>query len=428
GVLSASGQAMDENTRVFMESHFGQDLSAVRIHADSQAAESAQAMHAHAYTVGNNIAFNKGQYSPQTIGGKKLLAHELTHVVQQNKSRLQTIQRKAWIGNQPLTVNESYKKIVKDTWGEKALARLMELHTDSIEHKFSSWAALIAEYESAKLAPAPTPVVIEESPGENVCNSLPGFGQRGPSCAAASLITPALIWDKEKYNKDDPSPRLRSIVAKMKTYMVDHKTTLEPRFNGARKGLYQSSLQLLDSIASEAAVDTFVLASSHYEALGLMLMYISQDKLSSGLNDAEMQTARQTLGFPTKTIPVRFFDNFFGANGDLAKMKPGQMAQITWFVKNDRAPSTDPLAPVAKLPTHAFTLGRMEDGTWILNDQGYKKPLCLSGPDLASLKDLMVEASDEGRWAGVTDDDYHEPESGVVTGYTILGDEKTLSP
>jgi len=82
-VLRSSGRPLDGAVRVFMESRFNHDFSRVRVHADAQAARSAQALGARAYTVGQNIAFGEGQYAPETTAGRQLLAHELTHVVQQ---------------------------------------------------------------------------------------------------------------------------------------------------------------------------------------------------------------------------------------------------------------------------------------------------------------------------------------------------------
>ncbi|MBV9609977.1 MAG: DUF4157 domain-containing protein [Acidobacteria bacterium] len=91
-VLGAPGQPMDASTRSFMEKRFGHDFSQVRIHADPRAAESARAVGALAYTVGRNIVFGEGEYSPASSAGRRLLAHELAHVVQQtavNRPRLQ---------------------------------------------------------------------------------------------------------------------------------------------------------------------------------------------------------------------------------------------------------------------------------------------------------------------------------------------------
>jgi hypothetical protein len=85
--LTSSGQPLDHQTRRFMESRFGHDFSHVRVHTDSRAAESARAVGALAYTVGQDVVFGAGRFSAQSIEGKRLLAHELTHVVQQKTAR-----------------------------------------------------------------------------------------------------------------------------------------------------------------------------------------------------------------------------------------------------------------------------------------------------------------------------------------------------
>ncbi|GLZ76506.1 hypothetical protein Afil01_13130 [Actinorhabdospora filicis] len=80
-VNSGGGSALDTETRSDMEGRFGTSFSDVRVHTDGQAAASAKAVNAQAYTVGNNIVFQR--YEPGTEAGKHMLAHELTHVVQQ---------------------------------------------------------------------------------------------------------------------------------------------------------------------------------------------------------------------------------------------------------------------------------------------------------------------------------------------------------
>jgi hypothetical protein len=82
-VNSGSGAPLDKETRAFMESSLGADFGDVRVHSDSKASESARAVQAHAYTVGNDVVFQSGKYSPESESGKRMLAHELTHVVQQ---------------------------------------------------------------------------------------------------------------------------------------------------------------------------------------------------------------------------------------------------------------------------------------------------------------------------------------------------------
>lgn len=82
--LARPGQAMDPATRSFFEPRLGRSLADVRIHSDASAAHSAEAISARAYAVGTDIVFAPGQYSPGTLDGRRLLAHELAHVVQQS--------------------------------------------------------------------------------------------------------------------------------------------------------------------------------------------------------------------------------------------------------------------------------------------------------------------------------------------------------
>lgn len=82
-VISGSGQPLDPGVQGVMESHLGADLSDVRVHTDGRAGESAQAINAQAYTAGNHIVFQRRNYEPGTQSGLRMLAHELTHVVQQ---------------------------------------------------------------------------------------------------------------------------------------------------------------------------------------------------------------------------------------------------------------------------------------------------------------------------------------------------------
>jgi hypothetical protein len=82
-VAHSFGESLDAHTRATMEARFGHDFSRVQIHTGPRAAEAAQAINANAYTVGHDIVFDRGQYDPRTTKGKRLLAHELAHVVQQ---------------------------------------------------------------------------------------------------------------------------------------------------------------------------------------------------------------------------------------------------------------------------------------------------------------------------------------------------------
>src|SRR5215217_4184930 len=83
-VLDSPGESLSTETRANLEPRFGYDFSNIRVHTNERAAESARAVKARAYTVGDNIVFGAGQYAPFNSRGQKLLAHELVHVVQQD--------------------------------------------------------------------------------------------------------------------------------------------------------------------------------------------------------------------------------------------------------------------------------------------------------------------------------------------------------
>jgi len=86
--LKGDGQPLSRSVRGFFEPRFGYDFSQVSVHTDALADNTARALNARAFTVGRDIVFGAGDYSPQTKVGRRLLAHELTHVVQHNRGRL----------------------------------------------------------------------------------------------------------------------------------------------------------------------------------------------------------------------------------------------------------------------------------------------------------------------------------------------------
>jgi hypothetical protein len=81
--LHGPGEPLSASTRAMLEPHFGRDFGEVRVHDDEAAGASARAVDALAFTVGNHIVFDRGRYAPETVSGRRLLIHELAHVVQQ---------------------------------------------------------------------------------------------------------------------------------------------------------------------------------------------------------------------------------------------------------------------------------------------------------------------------------------------------------
>ena len=105
--LRSSGQPIGSDTLRLYEPKFGHDFSKVRIHSDRQAAKSSAAIGAVAYTSGNHIAFAEGKYAPGTDSGRRLLGHELTHVVQQSRGQ-------AMVQREPVKEDEEAKEQEKE--------------------------------------------------------------------------------------------------------------------------------------------------------------------------------------------------------------------------------------------------------------------------------------------------------------------------
>jgi hypothetical protein len=119
-VLSKNGKPLEEGPRNFMEERFGKDFSQVRIHLDHNAANSADAIQARAYTSGNDIVFGSGEYQPHTDEGKNLLAHELVHVIQQSGA----VQRKG--ADESAALTASLRTKLQDGQFDEALRQLNE--------------------------------------------------------------------------------------------------------------------------------------------------------------------------------------------------------------------------------------------------------------------------------------------------------------
>lgn len=129
-VFESRGQPLESDLRTFFEPHFGRDFSRVRIHTDTEAAESARVINAQAYTIGNDIVFNRGQYQPSTNEGKRLIAHELTHVVQQSdiassKQAATALQRQPVVGG----AKHDYSSDVCESMEEGGVCNAPELET-----------------------------------------------------------------------------------------------------------------------------------------------------------------------------------------------------------------------------------------------------------------------------------------------------------
>jgi len=168
---SAGGEPLPPQLRGELETRFGEDFGGVRIHASGRAADAAAAVHAKAYTLGQNIVFGARRYAPETFEGRRLLAHELAHVVQQRRggglpelrqgSALELAAdqaaRSVATGIGPVVVNGA---------AGHGIAR--ETDEDEIDRALSTWTKLDQQTEEeARRKPGPPPKSDTTTPTTN---------------------------------------------------------------------------------------------------------------------------------------------------------------------------------------------------------------------------------------------------------------------
>lgn len=133
--VSGEGRSLSFDERAYFEPRLGRDFSNVRIHEHAKAGEAARAINAQAYTLGTNIAFARGEYSPQSLMGRRLLAHELTHVIQQSETgsgaQQQMIQRQ----HRSTPVSSSEEDFIQDLQtGTERANQYISYITEAIEY------------------------------------------------------------------------------------------------------------------------------------------------------------------------------------------------------------------------------------------------------------------------------------------------------
>ncbi|MGR9053344.1 MAG: eCIS core domain-containing protein [Gammaproteobacteria bacterium] len=153
GLSWGAGRPLPDPVRFFFEPRFGRDFRDLRIHSDAKAAESARSVGARAYTLGKDIVFAQDEYQPYTRSGRRLLAHEMTHVVQQSDGGVSSpdfIQRAVRINNGARRVNEAEYQAGGARSGVGSRYRVSSLIADSVRRTFVDVAEL-EQYASGQV-------------------------------------------------------------------------------------------------------------------------------------------------------------------------------------------------------------------------------------------------------------------------------------
>jgi len=356
--LHSPGQPLDSTTRAFFEPRFGHDFGNVRVHADPQANESARAVNALAYTVGSHIVFDVTQYTPSTHQGRSLLAHELTHVVQQRGI--------------PYSVGAELEIGGPD---------------DSTERE----AADVAKTVGGQPVGQSAPLGIQRAADE-----FPGFSQGDAvTCGAASLVSALMIWGRERKSPTAPNDMVVTAANIILTHMDDHKNALIQSMTARKEKIaYDTLFTELTRIRDDARKPGAKIPEVDYQLISDILVILFRSASSGGLSKGEIEGIQRKLGLSTGVQSATQAQTFSGLFADpvLTGLKPGQIAQVFWYQQDKQGnPIVDPV--------HVFLVGRFQRGAWFISDQGSRPPTELEAATPNGLKIALLGEMQTGRAA-----------------------------
>lgn len=252
-VLASPAQRLDPTTRASMESRFGHDFTDVRVHTGGEAAEAARAVDALAYTVGRDIVFGRNQYDPSSSDGRRLIAHELTHVLQQQQSGSRALQRQPAPAAPALDAAD--KQIVDSAQREAA------------EFKCRTWTVLwgiLRKY---------FPKDVRKVAGSGCEADLPGlrveFSTTDPKDPKLVRSVPTIYVGK-KFIETTDAARLKDRVAEVgqaleqidhwrfTNHRIDNEDLADPKVTGRLRGLSNSDLVDYADKTKDAEVKRYV--------------------------------------------------------------------------------------------------------------------------------------------------------------------------
>jgi hypothetical protein len=257
---------------------------------------------------------------------------------------------------------------------------------------------------------------------------FPGFTQGDyVTCGAAALVSALMIWDKQKRDPDAPNQLVVDACNVALTYLFQQRSYLIETWsekNADGEALFEKFNTQMINIRNAARLPGSRLTEEDFQVMGQVFYLLYQDA-APGISKEEILALTQMFGMASVASgETASFDELF-STPTLTGLKPGQIAQIHWWVKISQ-PDDQGNAALGK---HAFLIGRFKDGKWFLSDQGDRPPTELQASDLASLKDMISEASAAGTYRLYTGG---RATSGTLiqstryTGVILLGDPSGL--
>jgi hypothetical protein len=410
-VLQSSGRSLDSPTRASAQRRFGFDFSHVRIHTDDRAAESARAVHARAYTVGQHIAFGANEFSPSSDRGRRLLFHELTHTLQQRHFSLADGGRALRVGPvddvYEAEAQEASSSQVNVPGAKAASERVMDarLQRQPPGGSIDVDVEQTPEVPGVKL-PQVSGSTLAASGGSPYATILPGYSQLGESCGAASLVSALIIWDREHWKPSEPNSRVVTACNLILTEFVHRGTqavqgwtanpTAEARAVATKTGttvkevydvIRESFNRDLTNIRDAGRQPGAKISEADYQKIGLALYFLWNQGARSGLSSADIGSIQNALGLaenkPGASTNIQSFDDLF-SNSVVTGLQPDQIAQAGWFEKTGQQ--------------HAFLIGRLQTGVWFLSDQGTSPATQFQAASIAMLQATVRAAIGSGSY------------------------------
>jgi hypothetical protein len=225
--MKGGGQPLTRSVRDFFEPRFCHDFSGVRVHTGSQAAEATRSVNARAFTLGKNVVFGAGQYSPGTTGTKKLLGHELAHVVQQSRNQDAVIDNRVFRAPQSGTKRGSEK--VPDLKSRELIQPKLKI--SSPNSKYENEADRLAEH------------VVRSSNHDSIRTKTPCGRGKGGSAINALLKNrtighqPTVVQLKPELSEDPSVRRINHIVqVELDSWFPNYKILLAALGSARRIG------------------------------------------------------------------------------------------------------------------------------------------------------------------------------------------------
>jgi hypothetical protein len=269
---ASSGQPLDAATRAYMEPRFGHDFGHVRVHTDEQAAQAAGDYHARAYTIGGDIVFGAEEYAPGTSEGQRLIAHELTHVVQQGSdtTAAATVQREPEGGTHaPVAAPEDIPSVPGTAGAENPDEWSVEELADGIIDKQNSiliyWGGALDIFNNdmkseAELVVKPDyagaiwKVVKEDLIGDLIKIPFEDTPVLGSFIGAGYK---AILGVVEARDKAEEANEANKEAVKMKNFYDDHKgliTTMQASLGSNKQNVHHRAVASAHAGAKEKAI------------------------------------------------------------------------------------------------------------------------------------------------------------------------------